>query len=209
VVDGVLFDMDGTLVDSTVVVEQMWTEFALAHGAHPPEVIDFAHGRPSRDTITRFAPHAFHEWNERFIEGEHTRFGEVIEVPGAAAFVNSLPRGSWALVTSALHHPARERLRVIGIEPPDVVVAAEDVTRGKPDPEGYLAAAAALGLDPTRCVVFEDTDAGLAAGSAAGCDIVAMGDKPGQGLRLAGRIADFSGVGARVLADGRIAISGL
>jgi sugar-phosphatase len=207
VVDGVLFDMDGTLVDSTVVVEQMWTEFAVAHGVHPPEVIDFAHGRPSRDTITRYAPHAFDEWNQRFIDGEHTRFSEVVEVPGAAVFVNSLPRGSWALVTSALHMPARDRLRVIGIEPPDVVVAAEDVVQGKPHPEGYLAAAAGLGLDPARCVVFEDTDAGLTAGLAAGCSVVAVGEKPGAGLELAGRIADFTSVTAKVTPHG-IAISG-
>lgn len=207
-VDGVLLDMDGTLVDSTVVVEQMWTEFALAHGVHPPDVIDFAHGRPSRDTITRYAPHAFDEWNQHFIDGEHTRFGEVIEVPGAAVFVNSLPRGQWALVTSALHMPARDRLRVIGIEPPDVVVAAEDVVHGKPHPEGYIAAASALGLDPARCVVFEDTDAGLTAGLAAGCSVVAVGEKPGSGLPIAGRIPDFSRVRAVVTADA-IVISGI
>lgn len=199
--------MDGTLVDSTLVVEQMWTEFALAHGVHPPEVIDFAHGRPSRDTITRYAPHAFDEWNQRFIDGEHTRFGAVVEVPGAAAFANSLPRGTWALVTSALHMPARERLRVTGIEPPEVVIAAEDVVRGKPHPEGYLAAAAALGLNPARCVVFEDTDAGLTAGLEAGCAVVAVGDKAGTTLPIAARIADFTGVRALVTAAG-IAISG-
>lgn len=201
--------MDGTLVDSTVIVEQMWTEFANAHGAHASEVIEFAHGRPSRDTIARFAPHAFDEWNERFIHGEHTRFAEVIEVPGAVAFATSLPRGRWALVTSALHTPARERLKVIGIEPPHVVVGAEDVVRGKPDPEGYLAAASALGLDPARCVVFEDTDAGLRAGLAAGCSVIAVGDVIAPALPIAARVADFLSVSARVLDDGRIAISGL
>jgi sugar-phosphatase len=111
-------------------------------------------------------------------------------------------------VTSALHNPARERLRVIGIEPPDVVVAAEDVHHGKPHPEGYLAAAAALGLDPARCVVFEDTDAGLTAGLAAGCAVVAVGDKPGHGLAIAGRVADFIGVRASATPDG-IVISGI
>lgn len=202
VVGGVLFDMDGTLVDSTVVVEQMWTEFALEVGAPVDEVVEFAHGRPSRETIAKYAPDAFDAWNALFIEGEGTRFDDVVEIPGAAAFANSLPRGTWALVTSALHHPARARLDVIGVEPPDVVVGAEDVLRGKPDPEGYRKAAAALGLDPARCVVFEDADAGITAGLAAGCTVIAVGDLAGHDLPIAGRIPDFTAVRAAVTPEG-------
>lgn len=201
-VDGVLFDMDGTLVDSTVVVEQMWTEFAHEVGVDAAEVVEFAHGRPSRETIAKYAPDAQDEWNARFTEGEATRFDDVVEIPGAAAFANSLPRGRWALVTSALHHPARARLKAIGIEPPEVVIGAEDVERGKPDPEGYRKAAALLGLDPARCVVFEDTDAGMTAGLEAGCVVIAMGDREGHELPVAGRIPDMTHIRAKVAADG-------
>lgn len=207
-VDGVLFDMDGTLVDSTVVVETMWGEFALEVGADADEVIEFAHGRPSRETVAKYAPDAQDEWNARVTEAEHTRFNEVVEIPGAPAFANSLPRGRWALVTSALHHPARARVELVGITPPDIVVGADDVERGKPHPEGYRKAAAALGLDPARCVVFEDTDAGLTAGLEAGCIVVAVGDFAGHDLPIAGRITDFTQVRAEVT-RARIAITGI
>lgn len=200
--------MDGTLVDSAEVVEAMWTEFAQIHGHDASEVIEFAHGRPSRDTIGRYAPHAIDEWVERTTHSERTRFTAVREIPGAAAFVNSLPRGRWALVTSALHQPARERLRVIGIEPPEIVVSAEDVSVGKPDPEGYLAAASALGFAPHECVVFEDVDAGIRAGLAAGCTVVAVGPTGGLGEPVAGRITDFSNLTAQVT-DAGILIRGI
>ena len=200
VVSGILFDMDGTLIDSTQVVEQLWTEFAVAVGARPEEVIAFAHGRPSRSTVATFAPADEELWNAWVTEAEHSRFGGVVEVPGAAAFVNSLPRGLWAVVTSALHVPAAQRVAAIGIEPPDVLVGAEDVSAGKPDPEGYLAAASALGLDAGECVVFEDTDAGVRAGLAAGCAVVVVGDTASDATAGLPRIRDFAAASAK--ADG-------
>ena len=196
VVSAILFDMDGTLIDSTEVVEQLWTEFAVAVGASPPEVIAFAHGRPSRSTVATFAPADQELWNAWVTEAEHSRFGEVIEVPGAAAFVNSLPRERWAVVTSALHVPAAQRIAAIGIEPPDVLVGAEDVSAGKPEPEGYLAAASALGLDAGECVVFEDTDAGVRAGLAAGCAVVVVGDLATDATAGLPRIRDYARVTA-------------
>jgi sugar-phosphatase len=201
-VQAILFDMDGTLVDSTAEVEVMWTEFAAANGVEAQTVIDFAHGRPSRDTIAKFAPHEIERWETFIHDGEHTRFLTVRQIPGAVDLVNSLRPGSWALVTSALHHPARQRLRVIGIEPPEVVIGAEDVTSGKPDPEGYLAAASALGVAPQDCVVFEDTDAGVRAGLAAGCTVVVVGDQESPATAELIRIDDFSKVRATPDAQG-------
>lgn len=192
----ILFDMDGTLVDSTAEVEAMWTEFAHANGVDPATVIEFAHGRPSRDTIATFAPDAIERWEAYIHDGEHTRFLTVRSIPGAVEVVNSLRPGSWALVTSALHHPARQRLRVIGIEPPEVVIGAEDVAAGKPHPEGYLAAASALGVAPQDCVVFEDTDAGVRAGLAAGCTVVVVGGVETPATEGLAQIADFSNVRA-------------
>ncbi len=192
----ILFDMDGTLVDSTAEVEAMWTEFAHANGVDPATVIEFAHGRPSRDTIATFAPDAIERWETYIHDGEHTRFLTVRSIPGAVEVVNSLRPGSWALVTSALHHPARQRLRVIGIEPPEVVIGAEDVAAGKPHPEGYLAAASALGVAPQDCVVFEDTDAGVCAGLAAGCTVVVVGGVETPATEGLAQIADFSNVRA-------------
>jgi sugar-phosphatase len=66
------------------------------------------------------------------------------------------------------------RLRAAGIAPPEVFVTAEDVIRGKPAPDGYLAAAARLGVPPAECVVIEDSPPGVAAGKAAEMRVIAV-----------------------------------
>ncbi len=176
-VSAILFDMDGTLVDSTALVESIWTEFAAANHSDPREVIAFAHGRPSRDTITAFAHHRdqIGAWNARFARWEAERFDAVRAIPGAVSLVGSLPSHSWAIVTSALREPARRRLTRLGFPAPPVLIGADDVTHGKPHPEGYLAAARILDVDPVDCVVFEDTPAGIQAGLSAGCTVVGVG----------------------------------
>jgi len=199
-VDAVLCDMDGTLVDSTTMVDTMWNEFADVHGLDGAEVRAFAHGRPSRATIARYLDDEaqVRVWTETIHSMEAGRFDGVVEVAGAVAFIEELPRERWALVTSALADPARARLRVVGIEPPDVLIGADDVTHGKPHPEGYARAARELGVDAARCVVFEDTDAGIEAGQAAGCAVVVVG--PNRSAATAGlpRVDDLTQVGVRL-----------
>ncbi len=192
--DAVLLDMDGTLVDSNALVEQVWTEFALELGIEAEEVIAFAHGRPSRDTIAAFAPDAIAHWEEHIHHAEATRFHESTAIPGAVAFTQALPRGRWAVVTSALREPAHARLTGVGIEVPDVLIGAQDVLYGKPDPEGYLTAAFALTTPPERCLVFEDTDAGIQAARAAGCRAVAMGQMHTSHALVEATLTHFSGV---------------
>jgi sugar-phosphatase len=193
-VSAVLFDMDGTLVDSTAMVEQIWAEFAAANGVDALHVTHFAHGRPSRDTVAKFAadPARIDEWNHWIHTAEAQRFTEVTTIPGALDAVRALPSGTWAVVTSAIHAPARDRLAQNGFPPASILIGADDVERGKPHPEGYLAAASALGVEPARCVVFEDTAAGIEAGLAAGCAVVAVGDVDAEGV--SGRIRDFTEV---------------
>lgn len=182
----ILFDMDGTLVDSTSIVEHMWGEFAAANHVDAAAVVTFAHGRPSRDTIARFAadPQSVSAWLATFATWEEHGFDEVVEIPGARDLVAAVPRGRWAVVTSALRGPALRRLDAAGFPEPTLVVGADDVEHGKPSPEGYLAAAAALGVPPEQCIVFEDTDAGLDAGRAAGCMVVAVGDQARADVRV-------------------------
>lgn len=201
-VHGVLFDMDGTLVDSTAMVEHIWTEFAQANATDPRAVIDFAHGRPSRDTVARFAANSarIDKWLHWIHTAEAERFGTVVAIPGAREVVCALPPERWAVVTSAIHGPAQARLVQNGFPTPAVLVGADDVRHGKPHPEGYLAAALALGLDPARCVVFEDTSAGIEAGRAAGCAVVAVGDVRVHGIAV--RIRDFTDVRVARTTDG-------
>jgi sugar-phosphatase len=204
----VLFDMDGTLVDSTALVEEVWTEFSHTHGLNAAQVIAFAHGRPSRDTISTFLPDQedLARALESFHHVEATRFSAVTAIPGARDVVASLPTGRWAVVTSAIREPAKERLAAVGMPLPTVLIGADDVRAGKPHPEGYARAARELGFAPQDCVVFEDTAAGIEAGLAAGCQAVVVGAARADAMAGLPRIPDFSGVTVE-FADGQLVIT--
>lgn len=173
-----VFDMDGTLVDSTYAVEGVWAEFSRQHHLSLAEVLNYAHGRRTGDTVERFLPKgqdvelATAELEER----ELSRVEGIVEIPGASRLLRQLPGTSTAIVTSAPRLLAVKRLTAAGLEVPEVLVAAEDVRTGKPSPEGYLAAARRLGVPPSECVVFEDAEAGLLAAAASGArEIVVVG----------------------------------
>lgn len=173
--DAVLFDMDGTLVDSTASVVRSWVRLAEENGI-PVATLQAAagHGRPARDIVADlFAPAERGAALERITHLEVTDVDGVVALPGAeAALRTSGARG--AIVTSCTADLAVARQRAAGIPVPAVVVTADDVVRGKPDPEPFLAAARLLGVDPSRCLVVEDAPAGLAAGRAAGMTTLAV-----------------------------------
>jgi sugar-phosphatase len=167
--------MDGTLVDSTKSVERQWRRWAPRHGLDPEPFIAAAHGRRTLDTLQELAPQfATEEEAARFDAEEAADDEGVVEVPGAAALLARLPRDRWAIVTSAQRALAAARLGTAGLPVPDVLVSGEDVRHGKPHPEGYLLAAHALGVDPGRCLVVEDTPAGIGAGLAAGMHVLGI-----------------------------------
>lgn len=171
-----LFDMDGTLVDSTAAVERIWARFAERHGIDVADILAVSHGCRTLDVVTRFAPAGIDPVAEtsRLNAEERKERDDIIAVPGAAQLLAALPPDSWAIVTSADRGLAQLRLKLAGLPMPRVLIAAEDVSRGKPAPDGYLLAAARLGAPAHECVVFEDTPAGLAAGRAAGARTVAV-----------------------------------
>lgn len=172
-----LFDNDGTLVSSLDSVERCWTRWAGEYGITAEEFARVElHGRPATEIVADLLPaHLVPEAVARVeqLEVEDVPDGGVRLLPGTRAFLDALPADRWAVVTSATRRLAEARLGAVGITP-KALVTSDDVTRGKPDPEPYLLAARQLGVDPARCVVFEDAPAGLRAGRAAGMTTVAL-----------------------------------
>ncbi|HMF79445.1 MAG TPA: HAD-IA family hydrolase [Bryobacteraceae bacterium] len=171
-----LFDMDGTLVDSTAIIEEEWTRWALQIGKDPDEVLKIAHGRRTEEVIQAIAP-------DREIEKELTHFLElaagvdqnkVRAVEGAVQFVSLLDNAHWAVVTSAPRHIAYQRLHLAGFPEPRVLISADDVRTGKPHPEGFTSAALLLKMDLQDCLAFEDSPPGILAARAAGIRVIAL-----------------------------------
>ncbi|MBZ5702670.1 MAG: HAD family hydrolase [Acidobacteriia bacterium] len=172
---GVLFDLDGVLVDSTPAVARVWTTWARERGFDPGAVVRQAHGRPSLATIRELLPHADHAAEDREVERrEIADLDGVLPLPGARELLQALPRSCWTIVTSCTRPLAAVRLRAAGLPLPEKLVTAGDITRGKPDPEPYLQGALLLGLPAADCVVLEDAPAGIRAGKAAGARVIAL-----------------------------------
>ncbi|WP_212627168.1 HAD-IA family hydrolase [Pseudomonas sp. PP3] len=169
-----LFDMDGTILTSIAAAERVWTTWALRHGVDVGTFLPTIHGARAIDTITRLAlPGVDAEAEAAWItQAEIDDVEGVEEVAGAAAFLKSLPADQWAIVTSAPRTLALRRMAAAGIPEPDVMVTAEDVSFGKPDPSGYRLAAKRLGVEITQCLVFEDATVGILAAEAAGADLL-------------------------------------
>jgi sugar-phosphatase len=173
--EAVLFDFDGVLVDSTLATERAWRKWSGRHGLDFREVLRTAQGRRTSETVRLFAPRLDAEAETNLIErAEAEDLVGVREMRGARELLALLPEERWAVVTSATRKLATSRLRHAGLPVPPALVAADDVERGKPDPEPYLRGAKALGVAPQRCVVVEDAPAGVRAGRAAGMTVVAV-----------------------------------
>ncbi|WP_410815630.1 HAD-IA family hydrolase [Micromonospora sp. 050-3] len=187
-IGAVLFDMDGTLVDSDAAVERAWERWAAEYAVDPAAALAIAHGSPADRTIRRLLPAldeaAVAAAAARQLALQYDDLSDVTATPGAHELLDALARLGlpWAVVTSADRRLAEARLGAAGIKAP-VLVTVEDVSHGKPDPEGYLRGAALLGVPVARCLVVEDAEVGLRAGRAAGAMTAALKGLDGD-LRL-------------------------
>ncbi|WP_416393953.1 MULTISPECIES: HAD-IA family hydrolase [unclassified Curtobacterium] len=200
VASGVLFDMDGTLVDSTAVVEATWSRFGERHGIDPAEILAFSHGRQAISTIERFLPDLDQDEQVRIADSlvaeESASTEGIAEIPGAAAFVDRLLAAGVpvALVTSAPRDLAAGRMAAAGLAMPGAFVPSEDVEHGKPHPDGYLRGAALLGVDAADCVAFEDAPAGLEAAIASGATTVVVGTLDADVTAGLYRVTGYDGI---------------
>ena len=182
-VQAVLLDMDGTLVDSDAAVDRAWRTWAVEYGVDLADGPPIAHGMPALGNVLRLRPDLTPEQAAaaagRQLELQYDDVADVTAAPGAAELLAELDRLGlpWAIVTSADPTLARVRLAAARIRPA-LLVTADDVRAGKPDPEGYLLAARKLGADPRRCLVVEDAEAGVRAGRAAGATVAALKGVP-------------------------------
>lgn len=173
-----LFDMDGTLLDSSPVVERVWTDWARRRGHEPADVLAVCQGLQYRDTLRRFAGPDLDIEAEAaaLLQAELDDIEGVVAIAGVKTLIESLDPGRWAIVTSAPRTLAETRLRAAGLPVPANFITGESVRNGKPDPEGFLLAAERLGAPIAECLVFEDSPAGVAAGKAAGARVAIVGD---------------------------------
>jgi mannitol-1-/sugar-/sorbitol-6-phosphatase len=172
---GILFDLDGVLVNSTAAVERAWRGWANQHGLLFEDVILHAHGRRTAETIAAVAPHLDAQAEALALEdGEVIRATEIAPLPGAHDLLQQLVGAPWAIVTSGPRRLAGARIEACDFPPPRALVAGDDVAQGKPHPEGYARAAHSLGVAANDCIVFEDAPAGVEAARSAGAVVVAL-----------------------------------
>jgi sugar-phosphatase len=187
-VEAILFDMDGTLVDSDAAVERAWMSWAAEYGVDGPTAFRLAHGSPSEPTVRKMLAGqdepAILAAAARQLELQYDDLHDVVATPGAHDLLALLAaRGlPWAVVTSADFRLAKARLAAARIVAP-VLVTVDDIAAGKPDPAGYLRAAELIGVSPASCLVVEDAEVGLEAARAAGAHTAALRGLDGD-LRL-------------------------
>lgn len=172
----ILFDLDGTLVDSGVCIENLWAAWAKDNHVDVEYVNSIIHGRTIEETLKLISPYFY---NQECIDEIKRRainaLSHVKPIPGAIEFMKKLPGDRLAIVTSGAREVSMRSITGAGIPVPAVMITAEDVTHGKPDPEPYLQAAIRLGVQPGDCLVFEDAASGIHSAVAAGMRVAVVG----------------------------------
>ena len=199
----ILFDLDGVLVDSRPLIEDIWRKWAGPRGLDADQFIAVAHGRRTSETLRAVAPDLDVAAETAALDAmEEVTTDGLVAVRGAAELLQSLEPGSWAIVTSGSRAVATLRLKTAGLPIPAVMVTGDEVKYGKPHPEPYLTGAARTGVPASACVVIEDAPAGVLAGKAAGMRVIAVTTTHPRELlvaadRVVGSLAEVHGEIAR------------
>ena len=206
---GFLFDMDGTIINSIAAAERVWSRWALRQGLDLASFLPTMHGKRGIDTIGALNLPGLDPVAEaaEILRGEIDDVEGVVAIAGAPAFLATLAPERWGIVTSAPADLARARLAAAGIPQPRIMVTAEDVSVGKPDPQGYLLGAERLGVNASDVLVFEDVLAGVMAGEAAGADVMVITATHQHGFETRHpSLPDYLGVRVESAADGRMSL---
>lgn len=173
--EALIFDLDGVLVDSEDAVEQRWRYWAERRDIPFEEVEAVYHGRPMAEVIREVAPHLDAEAETEELNDVTTAAPDTLQAfDGAEQLLDDLPEARWTIATSGRRRTATNRLSQVGLPIPDTLVTADDIEKGKPAPDPYLLAADRLGVEPARCVVFEDAPAGVEAAQRAGAHVIGV-----------------------------------
>ncbi|MDX3638419.1 HAD-IA family hydrolase [Streptomyces sp. MB09-02B] len=171
----VLFDLDGTLVDSMEAIERHTRMWAARHGLDGDLVLLESHGRRDSELIASYVDDAYFDEEMEWLRDISCRDTKGMRaLPGAVDLIADIPPGAWGIVTSGERRVARSRLAAAGIPEPLIMVTAEDVQNGKPDPEGFLLGARLLGVAPEQCLAFEDSVAGIQAAESSGMTVLVI-----------------------------------
>lgn len=171
-----LFDLDETLISSIAATERVWGRWAAGHNLDVPVFLRTMHGRRAIELISALKLPGVDPRVDaaKIAAGELIDLDGIVQIAGARRFLQGLPSERWAIVTSAPRELAIARLAAADMPVPNILISAEDVRRGKPEPDGFLLAADRLGVPPKDCIVFEDAPAGIQAGEAAGATVVVV-----------------------------------
>jgi sugar-phosphatase len=207
-----LFDMDGTLINSIASANRVWRHWATSNGIDPERILGEMHGVRAVDTVRRLNIPGLDPEREAEVvtQAEMADVGGITAINGVPAFLQGLPTNRWAIVTSAPRVLATRRLAAAGIPTPEVLVTADDVTRGKPAPDCYLLAARLLGVSARDCLVWEDTMAGVGAAEAAGAAVIVISATHPHPLETAHPVVvDYAGLTTSVDDSGALLLSKL
>jgi sugar-phosphatase len=205
-----LFDMDGTILTSIKAAERVWGKWAQGHGLDVEAFLPTIHGKRTEETLRALElPGVDPVLEAAFItRAEIEDVAGVEAIRGVAGFLASLPPGRWAIVTSAPRLLAKARIAAAGLPIPVVLVAAEDVERGKPAPDPFLLGARKLGVAPADCLVFEDTLAGLQSAMSAGMASIVVTTTHAHPLETdVTAVLDYEDLAAVSTADGKLNVT--